>query len=100
MSAESQIRLGIYSHLAAAMVCEAFSLTDRGQLISHEISQAFHGPITILMVPAFCCCLVCPLVVTVGVIKMRKRHTAVIISLVSESIRFEAIAPSVSEYSP
>ena len=103
MSAESQIRLAIYSHLASAMVCEAFSLADRGLLISHEISQAFYGPLTIMMFPAFCCCLICPLVVIVGVVKMRKRHSAVIIALVSEAIVFwmwfEALAPSVSEYS-
>ncbi len=104
MSAESQIRLGIYSHLAAAMVCEAFSLADRGLLISHDISRAFDGPLAILMFPAFCSCLVCPLVVIAGVIKMRKRQKAVIIALVSEAIVcwiwFEALAPSVSEYSP
>ncbi len=103
MTAESQIRLGIYSHLAATMVCEAFSLTDRGLLISHEISRAFYGLVTILMFPAFCCCLVCPMVVIARVIKMRKQHTAVIIALVSEAIVFwlwfEALAPSVSEYS-
>ena len=104
MSAASQIRLGIYSHLVAAMVCEAFSLADRGLLISHDISRAFYCPLTILMFPAFRCCLVCPLVVIAGVIKMRKRHTAVIIALVSEAIVFwtwfEALAPSVSEYTP
>jgi hypothetical protein len=98
MPAESQIRLGIYSHLAAAMVCEAFTLADRGLLISYEISSAFYGPLT--MFPAFCCCLICPLVVIVGVIKMRKRHNAVIIALVSEAIVFwmwfAALAPSVS----
>jgi len=104
MSAESQIRLGIYSHLAAAMVCEAFTLADRGLLISHEISRASYGPLTIMMFPAFCCCLVCPLVVIAGVIKIHKRHNAVIIAVVSETIVFwmwfEALAPSVSEYSP
>ena len=88
MSAESQIRLGICSHLAAAMVCEAFTLADRGLLISHEISQAFYAPLSILMFPAFSSCLVCPLVVIAGVIKMRKRHAAVIIALVSEAIVF------------
>ena len=81
------------------MVCEAFTLADRGLLISHEISRAFYGPLTILMLPAFCSCLVCPLVVIVGVIRMHKRHNAVIIALVSEAIVFwmwfEALAPCV-----
>ncbi len=100
MSAESQIRLGIYSHLVAAMVCEAFSLADRGLLISHEISRAFYGPLTILMFPASLSCLVCPLVVIAGVFRIRKRHCTMIIALVSEAIVFwmwfAALAPSVS----
>jgi hypothetical protein len=104
MTADSQIRLGIYSHLVAAMICAAFTLADRGLLISADISHTFNGVLSALLLPALCAAVICPLAVLAGVIQLRKRRDTVIFAMISEAlvtwIWFEALAPSVSEYAP
>ena len=98
MSPESQIRLGIYWHLGAVIICEAFSLADRGLLVSHAISSAMYFILGFFLIPAMLSWIACPLVVFIGAVRMRCRWKQCMMALFCEVLlfimQFNAIAPA------
>jgi|GEM_PF-6612447 len=54
-------RMWIYAHLACVTICVAFSLADRGQFISHDVSHRAIDGISILLFPALLGWLLCPM---------------------------------------
>lgn len=78
------LRFWVWAHLLAVVLCYAFSLSDRGLLINHDVSRWLDPKLQLLVYPAIVAWFVCPVAVLIVVTRRRVSDQSRVIALFAE----------------
>ena len=95
----ARVRWVILTHLIAVGICLAFSLADRGLLISQNFSRIFYDNCAVLVLPSLLAWIACPIILIVQLTRKCPPRSTRILSVIAETMlcitQFYVLLPSV-----